>query len=248
MWNGYITISIRLFVFFVMPVFSFGQSTDFETLQQTVRKNDELTTLIKMSYTVTLDNSNSSEHNSSNSPKSSRQITGQIFSSWEGTWAQDGIRQFSDMSPFYFEGVPDKNKTDYIRVINGQVSKIAEKSDFMRGSINTIEAFVFADIGPMHLGMKLPKEPYGLASLSELIDSTESRIIKANEIFDERPVCVIESRIPELVVYELWIDQEKGIPLQILIYSQNSYDKKSWLHKTVVTKTYQLPNGGWVPI
>jgi hypothetical protein len=232
---NYLLMSLIL----IMATRTPGNAQELGAIRSKVLQNESLTNLIKMNYSVEL---NWGEFRLSESSRI-RKSGGSRYSGYNGTWAQDGIRQFSDMTPFYENGKPGKS---YIRVINGEVAKWARKPDLMVGAIQNIKDYDYLGLAPATLGMRL----FGNAhSLGELLDSKHAEVIRPVTIQNNTETYLIKISNKNTGGHCLvWLDKEKAVPLQLQYYGENYKNEEDWSAKIEVTEVYQLPNKGWVPV
>ena len=161
-----------------------------------------------------------------------------------GTWAQDGIKQYSNKDSFYADG---KAGNGYVRVINGEVAKWGSKPDFSQGGIMYIKDHEWTSALPVRLGLRPFEAEH---TLSEVIRSKGTSVVREDKIEDRR-VLVVDLKRPNEPAYygRCWIDIERGLPYRIEYYSQPPANYDARLSSKITDIQHQrISSGGWVPV
>ena len=224
-----------------------GPSTTLSKIRELASKNEVLTSLIKMDYVLRF---------SSNQPERQKEIREAAAKSFrrakgstplthaQGTWAQDGIREYLNKEAWHEDGEKDMGS---VTVIDGEVWKTASKPDYMQGSIDSIDNFEWRTIGPLRFGQRLLTANY---SLREVLECS-SASIHGQEVINNRSTYIVDTQFPNSSKYyaRIWIDQEAGLPLQVEIYDRHpSTVNRKLVAEIRDIQLHRLPNGGWVPI
>jgi len=223
-----------------------GQTASLQSIQQLVRQNENLISLVKLDYTVRYSQSIPQSEIEPLMPQEHKRRRGRPYTHYTGVWAQDGIKQYSDTNFFY--GPDDPARGD-IFVIDGEVMKWGNKPDLMQGGINYIDKFRWPVVGPAHLGLR----PFdGKQLLSELLVPQYASVHHETQVVEDREAFVVDVYSPApgtgvRVLGRIWIDSERGAPLRLEYY-----------HVTPTTTTLtteiksiklkELQNGGWTPV
>lgn len=167
------------------------------------------------------------------------------FTHHKGTWAQDGIRQYSNNDFFYS---PNELARGYIRIIDGEVTKWGRKPDFMQGGIGKISKFDWRVVAPTKFGLKLWG---GKFQLSHILVPGSASVLDDTEMVNGRETYVVDVKrsVGSNKFARIWIDSERGIPLRIeYFYRHPSSGQAKLMSDVKDIKVHQLPNGGWIPV
>ena len=218
-----------------------------QTVRALVQKNESSAALIKMEYTLRYSRSEDDDGQPEAKDLSrtgNLRARGVRFSHYNGLWAQDGVKQHSSKD-YFSQGEWHKGSTT---ILDGEVKKWGQKPDLMLGAIDHMEMYNWRDLGLTKLGMR-PFEAHNW--LSELLVPEYASAYERTEMKDGRKAYVVDvKRASEPAYYaRMWIDLERGLPIQIEYRGRHpSVQGQRLMCKVESIKHHQLPNGGWIPV
>lgn len=220
-----------------------------EYLRQMVAENEACFSLIKMDWSSRVERSISDEQYESLMARMPGSTGGTIYTHYAGTWAQDGVKQYRKSD--FFSG-PDNWVDASIETVDGEVRTLANYGGtpgVSSGSIGTIDDFR-KDLIPMMVFGLMPDGPQHM--LSDLLVPQYAFVHEKTEIIDGHKTYMVEIRRPNRPgdpFAKVWIDSERGMPLQVERYSR---DPRTGEHvrtsRGTSVKLHRLPNGGWFPV
>lgn len=213
-----------------------------EMIRELVARNEALINPIKLNYTVKIKRTGERKMRPFNKrgPRG-----GRPYSHSNVVWAQSGKKQYIKVETFY-----DSNElaNGRVKIFDDRIKTEGKLPDLMEGSISPIGKHDWYHV----LTAKLRIRPFeGKYSLSEILVSEHTTVLKDLEIVDNRQAYVVDAQRPDLYPYfvRIWIDKERGIPLRACSYNQYpNLDPEGFISEISGIKLYQLPNGGWIPI
>lgn len=223
-----------------------SQLRPLQSIRDIVARNENLGSLVRMDYIVRL---RQTPQLIDTLPTDIGEFGGRTstrsYTHHKGTWAQDGIRQYSNNDFFYS---PNELARGYIRIIDGEVTKWGRKPDFMQGGIGKISKFDWRVVAPTKFGLKLWG---GKFQLSHILVPGSASVLDDTEMVNGRETYVVDVKrsVGSTKFARIWIDSERGIPLRIeYSYRHPSSGQATLMSDAKDIKVHQLPNGGWIPV
>ncbi len=218
-----------------------AKAASLDQIRETVRANEALTSLIKFAYEVQYAPQPAPDAQDS-APKEPRG-RGAPYSGYQGTWAQDGIRQYHEYD--YLFG-PDKIADQQLQVVTGEVAMSAKKPGLMEGAIFPIAQHQWEPGPTLRSGIR-PFEKELL--LSDFLASAGTTAQEGTQEIRGREAWTAVGQIGA-TFYKTLIDRERGVLLRLEIYGTDPRLTASpTCYGTLdVLETVKLPNGGWLPI
>jgi hypothetical protein len=214
------------------------KQTELESTRTLVEQNEALMSLIKMDFTIRKTRFRELSHFESEGGE--RKGTGRPYTHMEGTWAQDDIKQYSNIDWFSADGY----EKGHISIVDGEVKILASKPDLKQVGINKISSFEWYMNTPARLGFRVKGGRY---RLSEVLVPEFAAILDRTELIRGHETCIVDVRSPldDPSYCRIWIDRKRGMPLRIEYY-HDKFTKPIREIKDI--RLLQLPNGGWIPI
>lgn len=175
-----------------------------EDLRLLVRNNEDHCSLIKMDYKLVFNKYGPRPQTSNGTI-----LTGGRITSWEGLYAQDGVKLRHDVSLNYDAGLSRRR----IEVVDGEVLKAtSEAGDQKQGAVANLEKYMRCMIPPLALGI-YPFDDN--RRLSDVLVPETARIHELTE-YEGRPVAVVDVQLQERPRgwARFWIDRERGVFLK----------------------------------
>ena len=217
-----------------------------QSLRELVKKNEALANLIKMDYTLRFEQNEQRLKLTHKVYSEGKRFEGSPYTQINGTWAQDGIKQYCDTQRFFAGNEPGKS---YIKIIDGEVSKWGKKPDFMQGGIGKIGDFDWGLIPPARLAFRAFAGWEYL--LSDILVEQYSSMQNETAMVGGREAYVVDVINPgqPLGSARIWFDRERGLPLRFDYFNNSPTSGQAHLTCRIESiKHFQLPNGGWIAI